>query len=188
MVFLRIDAVGNDADTVLGNAVQVMHVPAHGFGNGDHSVRILVGRALQPGGGMIGRAQLFHLPWTMRLQGMGGEHQGRAEQLLQDAAGEMGIPGMAMHDVRGGCRAGHHDVAGQGVHQFRELGILRRQGEVRLDPARGKVRLRGSSGRRNRGYRRGFGCPERRTGPWRDIPRGRRRRRRRREGIRWTAE
>jgi hypothetical protein len=64
---------------------------------------------------------------------MGGQDQGDAEQVPQDAAAEMRVPGMAMDDIARRRGARHHHVARQGVHKLGELGVLGRQGEIGLD-------------------------------------------------------
>jgi hypothetical protein len=55
---------------------------------------------------------------------MRGQHEARTGERSSEAAGQMSIPSMAMHDVRLVNRADHHDVAEQCVEQTLMAWIL----------------------------------------------------------------
>jgi hypothetical protein len=57
----------NDVNLFKRHIVEGMHILSHGIGDGDDAVGVLVGCALHPGTGMIGSAELFHLPGAVRF-------------------------------------------------------------------------------------------------------------------------
>jgi hypothetical protein len=72
---------------------------------------------------MVTRAELLPLPRPLGLKGMGGEHHGRFKDLLEKTAGQVGIPCVAMNDIRLSKDAHHGDVSPKGVHQLALAGI-----------------------------------------------------------------
>jgi hypothetical protein len=89
----------DDADAVRRHAVERLHVALHRLRHGDHAVGVLVRRPLDPAGGVVGRAELLDLPRPVRLERVRGEHQRHAVQLLRQAAGQVRVPRVAVHDV-----------------------------------------------------------------------------------------
>src|SRR5918992_355228 len=63
---------------------------------------------------------------------MGREYQTGAEERLQEAAREVSIPGMAVHDICVGDRPCHHDVAHHRLQKPLMATILRGGVEVRV--------------------------------------------------------
>jgi hypothetical protein len=57
----------NDVNLFKRHIVEGVHIPSHGIGDGDDAISVLVGRPFHPGTGMIGGAELFHLPGAVRF-------------------------------------------------------------------------------------------------------------------------
>jgi hypothetical protein len=72
---------------------------------------------------MVTRSELLPLPRPLGLKGMGGEHHRRFKNLLENTAGQVGIPCVAMEDIRLSEGARHGDVSPKGVHQLALLGL-----------------------------------------------------------------
>ena len=102
----------------VGDAVEGPHVVAHRAGHGDHPVGVLVGGAFHPGADVVAAAELLGLPRAVRLERVGGEHQGGPGQLADQAPGQVGVPGVAVDHVGLGQGRGHDQVADERVHEL----------------------------------------------------------------------
>ena len=140
-ILLQVDAVVNDADLLVRHAVQVVDVHLHRFGHGHHAIGILVGGALDPRRGVVSGAELFDLPRSVRLQRVGGEDEGGPSELLDETAGQVRVPGVAVDDVDGVERAGHGEVADQSVHELAVTRVARGEGAVAADTADAEIVL-----------------------------------------------
>nr|WP_320014261.1 hypothetical protein [uncultured Desulfobacter sp.] len=101
--------------------VQVHHVLFHYLGHGNNTVCIFHDGFFQPAGGMVAVIELVSFPGSVGLQRMGGDNQGRLENILEQTPGHIGVPGMAMDHVSRIRNAGHDGIAQQSVPQFRPL-------------------------------------------------------------------
>ncbi len=89
-------------------------VGAHRGGNGDDGVGRLVGGALDPRGDGVPAAELLGLPRPQRLQGVRGDHVRHAVQQPGEVAGEVGVPGVRVHQVGAGAAVGDGQVDAEG--------------------------------------------------------------------------
>ena len=99
------------------------HVVAGLLRDGDHGVGLRDAVVLDPGAEVVGVAELFHLPGTQRLQRVGGQHERDAPQLLGHEAGELDVPGVAVHDAGIQVILGHRQAAVHGIQRAAEAGI-----------------------------------------------------------------
>src|SRR6266478_9994440 len=65
-ILVWVNSVVDDAYTLWRYSVEVLHILFHRLRDGDHAIRILVRVALDPGGRMVGRAQLPEPSWSPR--------------------------------------------------------------------------------------------------------------------------
>ncbi len=112
-----VDPIVNHADLLGRYAVQRLDIVLHGLGDGDDAIRVLIGRTLDPGRGVVRGAKLLDFPWAVGFQRMRGEHQSGAGQRARETAGEMRIPGVAVDDVGRVGGAHHGEVAREGIEQ-----------------------------------------------------------------------
>ena len=99
---------------------------------------------------MVGRAELLDLPRAVRLERVRRQDQPRAGELLDQAAGQVGVPGVAMDDVDVLEHPRHDQVAEHRLQELLVPGVLVGQVELGVDPPDGQVSLRGCPGRRSR--------------------------------------
>ena len=141
-VLVGVDAVVDDAHPLGRDAVERLHVALHRLRHGDDAVGVGVGGALDPGGRVVGGAELLDLPRPVRLERVRGEHQLRAGERPREAAGEVRVPGVAVDDLGRVHRAGHGQVAHERVEQPRVAGVLRREAHRGRDAADAQVPVR----------------------------------------------
>ena len=123
-IFVRVD-----------RRVRGQHVPLHAPGHRDDRVGGLDRGALAERGQRVPAAELLGLPRAQRLEAVRGDHVRHAVQQLGGVAGEVRVPGVAVHDV-GARAAGRHlqvdaHRAQRGVRAG-QLGRLRVRGDARL--------------------------------------------------------
>ena len=111
LVLVQVDAIVDDPDLLVGNAIERVHIFAHGGRDGDHAVGVLVGGLFDPGACVISGAELFDLPRPMGLQRVRGKDQTGTGELPTQAAGEMAVPGVAMDDFDVADHSRHDHVA-----------------------------------------------------------------------------
>ena len=132
-VLLQVDAVVNHPDSLRRDTVERLHVLSHRGRHGNDAVRVLVRGALDPGGRVIRRPELFCFPGAVRLERVRRQHERDVLQHLHEAARKVRIPRVTVHDVRVGQCAAHQQVLQQRGKQLRVSRILRRQSHWRLD-------------------------------------------------------
>ena len=64
---------------------------------------------------------------------MGGDHQRDLQQLLDQAAPQVSVPGVTVDDVGGFNRPGHDDVAVEGIQKLRLSELCGGQGFCRAN-------------------------------------------------------
>jgi hypothetical protein len=97
---LGVDAVVDDLDLVrVDVGVAAQDVLAHAVAHRDNGVRGLIGGALDPRGQAVSPTQLLGLPWPHRLQAVRGDDVGYAVEQCGGVAGEVGVPGVRVHEV-----------------------------------------------------------------------------------------
>ncbi len=72
---------------------------AHAVGDGDHGVRGLHRGALRPARQGVPAAELLGLPGAQRLQRVRGQHVRDAVEQLAEVPGQVGVPGVRVHQV-----------------------------------------------------------------------------------------
>ncbi len=141
LVLVRIDSVVDHANSLRRNAVQLLHVIFHRLGHGDDAVCVLVCRALDPGGRVIGAPQLLRLPGAVRLQRMGRQHQRRTRERARQAPRQVRVPGVTVHDVGRFDRPHHRKITHKRVEQPAMPGIVGGDFGRRGHPADAKILL-----------------------------------------------
>jgi hypothetical protein len=89
-------------------------VVAHALGHGDDGVRVLDAGALAEARQGVAAAELLALPGAQRLQAVGGDHVGDVVDQLGEVAGQVRVPGVAVHEVDAGDPGGDQQVGGDG--------------------------------------------------------------------------
>ena len=126
-VLVQIDPVVDHADPLGGDAVELVHVLLHRRRHRDDAVGVLIGRPLDPGGHLVRRPELLDLPRPVRLQRVRRQHQRHVLELLDEAAGEVGVPGVAMDDVDGASLPAMTRSCSMCREELRVPGIVGRQ-------------------------------------------------------------
>jgi hypothetical protein len=111
LVLLGVDAVVDHPDPALVHArIRREHVPLHAPGHGDDGVGVLDRGPLAERRERVAAAELLGLPRPQRLQAVRGDHMRHPVQQLRGVAGEVGVPGVAVHDVGAVAPGGHLQI------------------------------------------------------------------------------
>ena len=123
-----VDAVVHDVDAAgVDGRVAAQHVVAHRRRHRDHRRGRFVRRPLHPGGDRVPAAELLGLPRPQRLQRVRADHVRHAVQQRGEVAGEVGVPGVGVDQVRAGAAVGDREVDAEGAQRRVGVGEL---GEV----------------------------------------------------------
>jgi hypothetical protein len=90
---------------------------------------------------VVGSAELLDLPGAVRFERVRGQHESGAGELLDEAAGEVTVPGVAMYNIGFVESPGHEQVADKGVHQLGVTGVLAGDGAFGPDALHLEVAL-----------------------------------------------
>jgi hypothetical protein len=132
-VLLSVDAVVHHDDALrINRRIGRAQVPCHAGGHRDDRVGGFDGRALAPGGQRIAAAELLRFPGPQRLEAVGGDDVRHSVQEFGQVAGEVRVPGVAVHQVGAGASGGDRHVDPDGAQgrvrtgQVRGLGVAGR--------------------------------------------------------------
>jgi hypothetical protein len=105
-----VDPVVDDMDTGRVHVEMVEDVLAGRVAHRDDGVRPLERLALHPGRGVVAAPQLLPLPRPQRLEGMDRDDERQPIPLADHQAPEVGVPGVAVDEVRRRGVASHGQV------------------------------------------------------------------------------
>ena len=176
-VLFGVDAVVHHLDPVrIDRRVGGEHVALHAVRHGDDRVGGLQRGALDPRRQRVAATELFGLPRPERFETVRGDDVRHAVQQLRDVPGEVGVPGVGVHQVGAGAAGDHLQVdahRAQGRVGLREAGRVGVGDDARLVAGRTEA-VHPHVGQRAQASRRG-------------TPRGHRRRRRPPAGTRGSS-
>ena len=140
VVEVGVDPVVDDVDARRVDAEVAEDVLARALADRDDRIGQLHRRALDPAAHVVAAAELLALPRPQRLERVDGEHERDAVRQPGEDAGQVGVPGVDVDDVRID-RVRHHR------HVPRQGGEHGAQALDRRRPGRGRPRRRGRASR-----------------------------------------
>ena len=106
-----VDAVVNHLHSRRIDLVQAQHIAPSLPADGDDAVRRLERVPLDPARQVVAPAELLALPGPQRFERVQRDHQRNTTRLTDQAPAEVGVPGMAVDQVRVGAIGGHRQAA-----------------------------------------------------------------------------
>ena len=93
--------------------VGLQDVALHAGADRDHRVRALERHPLRPGRQPVATAELLGLPRTVRLQRVRGDHVRDVLQQAGEVTGQVGVPGVGVHEVHRRRRRRHGQIGAE---------------------------------------------------------------------------